>query len=162
MDRRVERIKKRDDLSRTIDVPVNGETVALDLFALADAFDPIVEQLERIHTKDADILVLSGGNTDITGTLPDGMDATMLDVIIRPGSTFEAKTSADEAVFVLLQKGRAYIGGDDIGEENAAILEPGDRLALRAGVKECARMLLFSMRLPQKALATKDAALQYA
>ena len=98
--------------------------------------------IKQVVTPRAYINVISGDYQGFKGFTPNYVPATILDVSLDAGKTFEYEVNNEENVFVFLIKNNAEINGDVILEKSAVLFTKGDYLEIKA-LDTTARFIVF-------------------
>ncbi len=91
---------------------------------------PVVEE------EVASVRILSGRYKETEGIHGRFVDATLYDIIVKPGATFSLATDPAETVFVYLIDGCAQFGDNasrDIPHRTALLFDQGQEILVRAG-----------------------------
>ena len=88
--------------------------------------------IPRVELPGATVRVISGEFGGEKGVKPHHIQATILDVSLKPGGTIEIPTAPGETAFVFLIEGDGVVCGKSLPEKTTALFGDGDTIDLRA------------------------------
>lgn len=92
----------------------------------------IGKEIQEVKEQNATINVISGQYKGVSGFAPKFVQATILDVLLEPNSTFEYLLDEKQSAFVFLMQNEANIDGVNVEEKSAVLLENGNKIEIRS------------------------------
>lgn len=111
-------------------------------------FDITKDMIKEIKESFGEVRVISGSYQSHEGVRGKHIDATLLDITIRPNETFSLITDKEATLFVYIVQGTGHFGGDDeklVGNKVAVLFSQEEEFYVKAG-EEGIRFVLFSAR----------------
>jgi len=102
------------------------------------AYFPIYpDMIKTFDIEEGRVKLISGSYNGVQGITPPNVQASMLDIEIKPNMSFTIPVSAEENTFVYILKGKANFGEEKTSGEmyDAVIFAEGDQIALEAGAE---------------------------
>lgn len=102
--------------------------------------------IPTIDTEGASVKLISGDYDGRTGPITDPhTDVQYLDVSLAPGGDFNHVLDAELTAFIYIFEGSGKVAGHDVLTHALVVLEPGERLSVKAGA-HAARFILVAGR----------------
>ncbi|MCE5189285.1 MAG: pirin family protein [Eubacteriales bacterium] len=102
------------------------------------------EDIPVVRIGNADIRVLSGSLSGVSGVTPRHIPASIFDISLPRDEALTLPVNPDETVFVFLMEGGGLIGDELIPEKTAVLFGSGNEIALEATLDSDLRVLFFS------------------
>ena len=107
-------------------------------------FDITPDRMGTAREGNAEIRVISGSFSGVSGVKPPHIPASLYDIRLPRGEKLDIVTPPEETVFVFSIVGQALIFGRTVPEKTAVLFGEGDRICVGAPPDSDSRVIFFS------------------